>query len=77
MLPKRIISQEKHLNIFVHLKMYTWSEQEPWKTEAVYIFAYTEFEGTCLFNVALPEGRIYSPLLFWSGLKFSADGKYQ
>jgi hypothetical protein len=40
------------------------------KTEAVYIFAYTEFEGTCLFNVALPEGRIYSPLLLWSGLKF-------
>lgn len=40
------------------------------KPEAVYLFAYTESEGLCLFNVALPEGRQYASLLLWSGLKF-------
>lgn len=40
------------------------------KIEAVYIFGYTKFEGNCLLNVATFEGRQYSPLLLWSGLKF-------
>ena len=43
--------------------------------EAVYIFAYTEHEGICLFNVATPEGRRHSPLLLWSGLKFFRSKK--
>ena len=40
------------------------------KIEAVYIFGYTNDIGDCLFNVATPEGREYSPLLLWCGLKF-------
>ena len=42
----------------------------PDKIEAVYIFGYTDYAGDCLFNVATPEGRGYSPLLLWCGLKF-------
>lgn len=38
--------------------------------KAVYIFAYTPYIGDCLFNVATPEGRSYSPVLLWAGLKF-------
>lgn len=45
------------------------------KTEAVYIFGYTQYEGNCLFNVATPEGRQHSPLLFWSGLKYFRSKK--
>lgn len=43
--------------------------------EAVYIFAYTEYEGISMFNVATPEGRRHSPLLLWSGLKFFRSKK--
>ncbi|MBK8382824.1 MAG: hypothetical protein IPL16_13255 [Ignavibacteria bacterium] len=43
--------------------------------EAVYLFAHTESEGLCLFNVALPEGRQYASLLLWSGLKFFRSKK--
>ena len=45
------------------------------KVEAVYVFGYTEFEGNCLLNVATPEGRQYSPLLLWNGLKFFRSKK--
>ncbi|MEO8445845.1 MAG: hypothetical protein ABI528_00040 [bacterium] len=38
--------------------------------EAVYIFGYTPYAGDCLFNVAIPEGREFAPLLLWCGLKF-------
>ncbi len=40
------------------------------KVVAIYIFGYTEYIGDCLFNVAVPEGREYAPLLLWCGLKF-------
>lgn len=43
--------------------------------EAVYIFGYTQYIGDCLFNVATPEGREYSPLLLWCGLKFFRKNK--
>lgn len=39
------------------------------KLVAVYIFAHTEHSADCLFNVPLPEGRKYAPLLLWAGLK--------
>ncbi|MBK7158102.1 MAG: hypothetical protein IPH77_05970 [Ignavibacteria bacterium] len=45
------------------------------KPEAVYLFAHTESEGLCLFNVALPEGRQYASLLLWCGLKFFRSKK--
>lgn len=37
--------------------------------EAVYIFASTEYAADCLFNVATPEGREFSPLLLWCGIR--------
>lgn len=40
------------------------------KIDAVYIFGHTEYIADCLFNVANAEGREYSPLLLWCGLKF-------
>lgn len=40
------------------------------KPEAVYIFGYTDYSVDCLFNVALPEGREYSPYLLWCGVKY-------
>lgn len=45
------------------------------KIEAVYIFAYTGNAGDCLFNVATEDGRKYSPLLLWCGLKFFRSRK--
>ena len=45
------------------------------KITAVYIFAYTQNCGECLFNVALPEGRHHSPTLLWCGLKFFRSKK--
>jgi len=39
------------------------------KTEAVYIFASTDYAADCLFNVATPEGREFSPLLLWCGIR--------
>jgi len=45
------------------------------KTEAVYIFGYTEYVGDCLFNIATIEGREYSPHLLWCGLKFLRSKK--
>lgn len=43
--------------------------------EAVYIFAHTDYEGICLFNIATPEGRRHSPLLLWGGLKYFRSRK--
>ena len=37
--------------------------------EAVYIFASTDYAADCLFNVATPEGREFSPLLLWCGIR--------
>ncbi|HMQ70458.1 MAG TPA: hypothetical protein PKA90_15800 [Ignavibacteria bacterium] len=37
--------------------------------EAVYIFASTDHAADCLFNVATPEGREFSPLLLWCGIR--------
>jgi len=45
------------------------------KTEAVYIFSYTDHIGDCMFNISVPEGRKYTSLLFWSGLKFFRSKK--
>ncbi|MBS1516786.1 MAG: hypothetical protein JSS91_01725 [Bacteroidetes bacterium] len=42
---------------------------------AVYIFAHTEYSADCLFNVAVPEGRKYTPTLFWAGLKYFRSRK--
>ncbi|MEO8399065.1 MAG: hypothetical protein ABI550_04520, partial [Ignavibacteriaceae bacterium] len=43
--------------------------------EAVYIFSYTPYIADCLINVAVPEGREYSTLLFWGGLKYFRSKK--
>ncbi|MBA3705989.1 MAG: hypothetical protein H0W84_08855 [Bacteroidetes bacterium] len=51
-------------------KLYMVGVGKQGKIKAVFIFGYTDFIGDCLFNVALPEGREYSPFLLWSGLKF-------
>lgn len=40
------------------------------KIKAVYIFGSTAHTADCLFNVALPEGREYSPYLLWCGVKY-------
>lgn len=45
------------------------------KVTAVYIFSYTEYAGDCFFNVALDEGRKFSPLLLWCGMKFFKSRK--
>lgn len=37
--------------------------------EAVYIFSSTGYAADCLFNVATPEGREFSPLLLWCGIR--------
>jgi hypothetical protein len=42
---------------------------------SVYIFAHTPHEGLCMFNVAHPEGREYTPLLLWCGLKYFRSKK--
>lgn len=40
------------------------------KIEAVYIFGHTQHAVDCLFNIAIPEGREYSPYLLWCGVKY-------
>lgn len=45
------------------------------KIDAVYLFGYTEHTGDCLLNVANENGRKYSSLLFWRGLKFFKSKK--
>jgi len=45
------------------------------KIEAVYIFSYTDYIADCMFNVSTPEGREYTSVLFWRGLKFFRSKK--
>lgn len=45
------------------------------KTEAVYIFSYTDYIADCMFNISINEGRKYTSLLLWRGLKYFRSKK--